>query len=436
MRHPTMISPLALTLSTLVWAACAAMPALAAQAAHSVPQELPPQDLVRQHILARPEVRAAASAMQADQADAERLKAGPHEFTLRLAAQQRRSSDTMSDGLIDRRRYAETQLALERTLRTGRKARQDDVIGDAAVKLAQVRRADAIHEASRGLLRAWIDWLRERATVSMWQEQESAQDELTRHAERRVKAGDAARTQWRLQEASAAQTHANLVGAQARELAARAVLDTQYPGLTSSGEAALASPQLLDYQADQQAVVTQDLAERSHEWRVARLHADLVSARATRTSLDRSTDPTIGIYAASERGGAERVLGLSLSVPLAGAARSASERQAQALRVEAEQQAEAIHQKVRTEAVTAWQAMQSAQLAWQSQDLARQRHEQVLKTVVRGWELGEYSQSDVLLARRQFTEAALAEINARAEARHAALRLKLDLHETWEFDDE
>lgn len=433
MRHLNMNPSLALILAAVLWGASAAAPAYAVSV---TPDELPPQNLVRQHILARPEVRAAASAMQADQADAERLKAGPHEFTLRLAAQQRRSSDTMGDGLVDRRRYAETQLGLERTLRTGNKARQDEVIGDTAVKLAQVRRADAIHEASRGLLRAWIDLLRERATVSMWQEQESAQAELTRHAERRVKAGDAARTEWRLQEASAAQTHANLVSAQARELAARAVLDTQYPGLTNASDLALVRPQQLDYQPDQQALVTQDLADRSHEWRVARLHAELISARATKTSLDRSAEPTIGIYAASERGGAERVLGLSLSVPLAGAARSAAERQAQALRAEAEQQAEAIHQKVRTEAATAWQSMQSAQLAWQSQDLARQRHEQVLKTVARGWELGEYSQSDVLLARRQFTEAALAEINARADARHAALRLKLDLHETWEFDDE
>lgn len=437
MRHSSsMKHPLSMTLSALLVALTCTSSVLAAEAQTD---ELPPAEQVRQHILARPEVRAAAAALQANQAEADRLKAGPHEFVVRLAGQQRRTSDVLSDGLTDRRRYTETQLALERTLRSGNKGRQDSIVGEAGVRLAQVRRADAIHETSRSLLRAWIDWLRERATVSLWQAQEKDQAELTRHAERRVKAGDAARTEWRLQEASAAQTHANLISAQAREAMAKAVLDTQYPGLTAAASIELAQPQqrdLRDYPADTGPVVAQWLTERSHEWRMARLHAELIGARAERISQDRSADPTVGIYAASERGGAERVMGISLSLPLAGEARSAAERQALAQRAEAEQQTDAIRQKVLTESSTTWLTVQSALTAWQSQEQARQRHEQVFKTVVRAWELGEYGQSDVLLARRQFMEAALAEINARAEARHAALRLKLDLHETWEFDDE
>jgi hypothetical protein len=32
-------------------------------------------------------------------------------------------------------------------------------------------------------------------------------------------------------------------------------------------------------------------------------------------------------------------------------------------------------------------------------------------------------------------DAALAELSARAEARHAALRLQLDLHRLWDLDD-
>lgn len=431
MQHPRPCALSALTLALFTWLA---LPA--AHAAETPVDELPPVELVRQHILARPEVRAAAAAQQADQADAERLKAGPHEFTMRLSGQQRRTSDKLADGLTDRQRYTETQLSLERTLRSTGKASQDSAIGDAAIKLAQIRRADAIHESSRGLLRAWVDWLREQATVKLWQSQVADQTELTRHAERRVKAGDAARTEARLQEASAAQVQANLIGAQASEATARALLDTQFPGLTAAAPAQLRAPSQADFPAEPGTTVTQWLEERSHEWRMARLHAELVRARAQRTSLDKSADPTVGVYAASERGGAERVLGVSLSLPFAGSARSAADRQAQALSVEADQQAEAVRQKVRTESATAWLMAQSALSAWQSQDQARQRHEQLLKTMVRGWQLGEYSQSDVLLARRQFMDAALAEINARAQARHAALRLKLDLHDTWEFDDE
>lgn len=418
----------ALTLALLV-----TPPAFAAE---PPADELPPEALVRQHILARPEVRAATAAQQADQADADRLKAGPHEFTMRLAGQQRRTSDKLADGLTDRQRYNETQLSLERTLRSTGKASQDAAIGDAAIKLAQIRRADAIHESSRALLRAWVDWLREQATVKLWQSQVADQAELTRQAERRVKAGDAARTELRLQEAGAAQVQASLISAQASEATARALLDTQFPGLTASAQIELRAPSQADFPAEPGTTITQWLEERSHEWRMAQLQAELVRARAQRINLDKTADPTVGVYAASERGGAERVLGVSLSLPFAGEARSAAARQAQAMSLEAEQQAEFVRQKVRTEAASAWLTAQSALSAWQSQDQARQRHEQLLKTMVRGWQLGEYSQADLLLARRQFMDAALAEIQARAQARHAALRLKLDLHDTWEFDDE
>ena len=436
MSHIIMNKPCSRALSVLTLALLAAHAVLTAHAAESPVDELPPVELVRQHILARPEVRAATAAQQADQADAARLKAGPHEFTVRVAGQQRRTSDTLADGLTDRQRYNETQLSLERTLRSSSKASQDAAIGEAAIKLAQIRRADAIHESSRALLRAWVDWLREQATVKLWQAQVADQAELTRQAERRVKAGDAARTELRLQEASAAQVQASLISAQANEAAARALLDTRFPGLTASAPAELRAPSQADFPTEPGTTITQWLEERSHEWRLAQLQADLVRARAQRISLDKAADPTLGVYAASERGGAERVLGVSLSMPFAGEARSAAARQAQAMSLEAEQQAEVVRQKVRTEAATAWLTAQSALSAWQSQDQARQRHEQLLKTMVRGWQLGEYSQADVLLARRQFMDAALAEIQARAQARHAALRLRLDLHDTWEFDDE
>ena len=62
--------------------------------------------------------------------------------------------------------------------------------------------------------------------------------------------------------------------------------------------------------------------------------------------------------------------------------------------------------------------------------------EQSLAGIVRGWQLGEFAQADVLMARKQHLDVALAEITARTEARHALWRLRLDLHEILEFDDE
>lgn len=412
------------TVLLLVW--LAARPALADELR---PTDLPPTATVRQHILNRPEVRAATALQQADQADADRIKAGPYEFTLRLAAQQRRTTENQ--------RYFESQMALERTVRNWGKAAQDEAIGDASNNLAQIRKADAIHESSRALLRAWMDWLRERETVKLWQSQVADQTAVTRHAARRVKAGDAAQVELRLQEASQAQASANLSTAQTREAAARSLLDTQYPGLSAQAPVNLSMP----WQADlpvgvETSTVPAQLAERSHEARMANATVQLTKARAERIRLDQTIDPTVGVYFASDKSGAERVMGLSISVPLASQARTATTRQALALATEAEQRSEATAQKIRTESTQAWLTAQSVFTAWQSQEQARQKHEQVLQSIVKGWQLGEYSQSDILLARRQYLDAALAEINARAEARHAAARLKLDLHEMWEFDDE
>ena len=395
-------------------------------AASSPAPDLPPENAVRQHILNRPAVRAASSAQQADLADAERVKAGPYEFTLRLAGQQRRTAENQ--------RYIESQIALERTVRNWGKAAQDDAIGNASTQLAQVRKADSIHESSRALLRTWMDWLRERETVKLWQTQVSDQVAVTRHAASRVKAGDAAQIDLRLQEASQAQAIANLELALSREGSARALLDVQYPGLSTHAPSTMYGPVQTDLPGN--TGVTDQLTERSHELRMAKAHVQLIQARAERSRLDQTIDPTVGIYAASDRSGAERVLGVMISLPLAGKARNAMAQQALAQANEAEHQSEAIAQKVRTESTVAWLSARSAFTAWQGQELARQKQEQVLQSIAKGWQLGEYSQSDILLARRQYIDAALSEINARAEARHAAARLKLDLHEMWEFDDE
>lgn len=429
---PTLRSPTLLVMTVLAAALLQMRPARAAT------DDLPPAAQVGPLILARPEVHSARFALQADQAEAERLRAGPHEYTVRLAGQQRRATDALDGGRSVNRHFGEAQLALERTLRLGAKSAQDAALGEAAVALARMRQADAIHETTRTLLRAWYDWLRERATTALWREQLAAQQDLLRQTERRVQAGDAARTELSLLQAGTAQMQASLAAAQAREESARAALDVHYPGLTQTAPLDLSQPAATDLpgsntQADR---VVQQLVDLSHEWRVARLQADLARERARRTVLDKRPDPTVGVYAASERGGAERVIGVSINLPLPGAARDSGARAALAWSDEAEQQAEAVHLKVRAEAQSQWVAAHAAFATWQRQAEARERTGQALRAVVRGWELGEYGQPEVLLARRQFIDAAAAEVGARSEARYAAQRLHLDLHEILEFDAE
>jgi outer membrane protein TolC len=417
-----------------------ATPARAATA--SAADDMPPEAQVRVLILARPEVRGAVAALRADQAESERLSAGPHEFTVRLAGQRRSASDLGTAGLPQTRHLGEGQLSLERTLRAGGKAAADQAIGEAGVALARLRQADAIHETTRVLLRLWFDWLRERATTVLWRDQLAAQDGLLRQTDRRVQAGDASRTELSLQQAAFAQMQAGLAAAQAREQTARAALDVHFPGLSGAAVADVSLPGQRDDAGDARGgageaalEVLRQLEDGSHEWAVARLQAALARERAQRATLERRPDPTVGVYVASERAGTERVVGLSLTLPLPGAARDSGARAALASADAAAEQAEQVRLKVRAEAAAQWVGTQAAFETWQRFAQARDRTEQAMKAVLRGWQLGEYGQAEVLLARRQFIDASLAELAARAEARHAAERLRLDLHQILDFDD-
>lgn len=393
--------------------------------------DLPPPARVRELLLTRAEVQAAQAALAADAAEAQRQRRGPAEFSVRATGQDRGVREAGLPG----QHWREGQLALERPLRSAAKARQDGTLADAIEALARVERADVLHEASRTLLRTWTEWLRERGTVVLWREQLQAQDTLLSTAERRVRVGDAARTELRLQEASRAQVQAQLAAAELREQVARATLELHYPGL-AEGAGLPRAPQEDDLPPGGEARVLADLEERSHAWRAARARAALARERAARVALDQRPDPTVGVHLGSERGGAERLVGVSVSLPLAGAARSDATRSALARADEAERRAEAVALQVRTQARADWLSARSALALWRSAEEARRRYAETVAMLERGWQLGELSQGDVLAARRQLVDAALAELAARVDARHAALRLRVDLHTLWDLDEE
>jgi outer membrane protein, heavy metal efflux system len=398
--------------------------------------DLPPEARLRPWVLQQPSVRAAEAALAAQLAEAEQWRAGPHEFTWRAQAQQRRATEVAANGANESRRFLEGQVSLERTVRLGDKARQDTALGDAAVEMARMRRADAIHEASRLWLRQWFDWLRDRAVVQLWQAQAMDQAELLRQAERRVKAGDAPRLEVAVQLSTQAQWQASLMAAQAQERRSRAMLEAHQPGITTQAPQDIAPPLQHEQPNESGDTLQQWLFERSHERMLARLQARVAQTQMERIALDQRSDPTVGVYVGTERGGQERVLGLSVSMPFAGPARQAATRVAQARLAQAEQEALSVEHRLKAEAAMQWVAVQSTWETWRSQAQAKAQAEQSLAGIVRGWQLGEFAQADVLMARKQHLDVALAEITARTEARHALWRLRLDLHEILEFDDE
>ena len=181
-----------------------------AQAGEAQPN-LPPDAIVAQILGANPTVQAAASQVQVEEANRNRLEAGPYEWNIRLGSQQRRS--TPSTSLEER--FNEWNAALERPLRLPGKGALDAELGAAGVSLAETAEGDARHENSRALLKAWFVWLRENAAASQWTAQVALLDQQAKAVQRRQQLGDAARlesiqTQAALAQATAQNTQADV----------------------------------------------------------------------------------------------------------------------------------------------------------------------------------------------------------------------------------
>lgn len=152
---------------------------------------------------------------------------------------------------------------------------------------------------------------------------------------------------------------------------------------------------------------------------------------ARRAAAKRRPDPTLGLHLASEHGGDERIVGVSLSVLLPGGVRQAK---AQARLAQAQSMAELetdTRRRPSAEAAANWQRAAAGVDGWRRLEEAAQavgRHADLAR---RAHELGEVGLSEALLARRTALEAGLAAGQARLAANAAAARLLLAAHRLW-----
>lgn len=414
----------------LVWLsawllACPAAPAWPAPgpAAASAP-DLPPSPAVQKALHAHPAVVAAEAAVRVEEAQRDRLEAGPHEFTVRLSNARRR------EAALDRR-LNETEVALERALRLPGKAARDAEIGAAGLAAARYARGDALHETARLMLKTWFDWLREDAAAREW----AAQAELLRRqaeiAERRVALGDAARLEAML--ARAQQTQAEAGAAQAGHRAATAALEftRHFPAIALPDRPVQSRPVPV---AGSLETWREAMLSHNHELKLAEAASGRQQALARRADAERLPDPTLGLRWGSERDGAERVVGVHLIIPLPGAGREASARASRA-EVDAAAAREAlVRSRVEAEARQVWQRAGAAHAHWQRMEEVAARMEDNAALLEKAWRHGEGQIGDLLAARRQALEARLGARQAQLDANEARYRLLLDTHELWPLD--
>jgi outer membrane protein TolC len=408
------------------------VPGLEQQLVHVLPAlALPPVDATREVIAALPPLLAAKAEVDLAQARAQRLQAGVHEWAFRAGAQQRR--DTLGE------QFLETDLALERGVRWGRKGQTDQALGEMGVNAGLMGYADTWHETVRTLVQAWFEAQRARASVLVLAQQTTLAGEQLRVAQRRVKAGDAPR----LDEMMAG---AELVRAQGAEQQAIGRFDVlmqelrlRYPGLslhtlkldTANSSEASGVPVL----PVEDAVWMQRIIADNHELELAQAQAQVARLAAQRAQLDTRPDPLLGVRAARERGGSENVLGVFITMPISGALRAADVRAAQAQADAAEQRLALTRQKVQAAAQRAVLQARHTRGVWERQQAVQQSMAQVAQLSSKAYALGEVSLTESLQARRNALDASLNAQAARWDALEAITRLLVDAHQLWAADE-
>lgn len=402
--------------AALLSTVCSAQPTQRA-----APPDLPGNEAGELLINEEPSVVQARHALEAARHRAKALYAGSHEWTAKAAAQQRRDR---SAGGGDSKEW---MIGLERAIRIGGKDALDRELGDTHVRLAEARYGEARHEAAKTLLGMWLDWSATQRIRGLWQEQLRFSEDNVAAASKRRSAGDASILEHNAARADLAEMKRQLSSAMNEEAKARALLSTRFPTLRL--ETTLPTdPEPL---GGDPAQWRERIIEESDVLNSAKEELRLAELQAARARADRMPDPTVGIYTNSDRSGAERVIGLSFSMPIGGTARRAqaqeSLQQAEAARAAVERTRRALEAEIAQAMANVTGSLERWRLSQQSLEIARDN----ARLAQRAYSLGEADLQTLLLSRRQAIEAALGSEQSRTDAQMARYELFVDAHLIW-----
>jgi outer membrane protein TolC len=385
------------------------------------PPGLMPTVIARPLLEQDPGVAAARAGLDVALQEADILDSSPYEWTPRVTGQQRR--------LENGPRYSEWNVGVERTIRLPGKAAADRRLGEATVEESQARHGAALQEAARELVALWVDWLAaERARDLAGSSLQSAQASLAT-VEKRVRAGDASKLDLGVARAELADQRRMDNDAKTQASAAWLRLSTRFPGVKRQ-IMALPAPLRIDEDA---AFWRERILAQSDEFKVVQMQMRMAQAHAERAHADKTPDPTLGVYTASEAGSSERISGIMISIPIPGGVRNSRSAKAIAAvavsRREIELKQRQMEAVIESAIVTARGAYDSLQIANEGA-AAMQENAGLMQ---RAYELGEGELQSLLLARRQATTAMSNALLAQVTALKAYYGLLVDAHLIWEL---
>jgi outer membrane protein TolC len=173
---------------------------------------------------------------------------------------------------------------------------------------------------------------------------------------------------------------------------------------------------------------------QNHELNTLRLEAQRLQLWAERAQLDRRADPTVGIYNARDRGGAENVTGLSISMPLSGSMRRDHAQATLADAQSASDKVRRLEQQLSAGFDQLWIQFHSKRVAANQLQSAADTQTQAAATSRKAYALGEHTMSEVLNIARTGHEHQFAASRMQLETMERLAELQLELHQVWDFD--
>jgi len=395
----------------------------AAQAVQPVlPPGLLPTEIARPLLEQDPGVAAARAGLEVARQEAAILDKSPYEWTARVTGQQRRIESGP--------RYNEWNMGVERSIRLPGKAEADRKLGKANVEESQARYGEALHEAARDLMALWVEWLAaERARELAENSLQSTQASLAA-VEKRVRAGDASKLDLSITRAEQAEQRRLGNDAKTQAAVAWARLSARFPGVNRQ---VVALPVPLPITEDVAPWRDRILAE-SDELKAIQAQMQKTQAHAERARADKTPDPTLGGYTASEVGGRERIFGVLLSIPIPGGIRDSRSAKAIAAVEVAQREVQFKQRELETEIAG---ALATARGAYDSLEIANEGAAAMRENadlMQRAYALGEAELQALLLARRQATAAQNNALQAQVSALKAYYGLLVDAHLIWDLE--
>ncbi len=391
------------------------------------PKDLPSTEQAVAWIDRDPAVVEARSALAAARHAGNALAVGQHEWTAKASAQRRSYRDGGSGGSNSQ----EWSAQLERSIRIGGKAELDRQLGAVGVEIAQARVGEVRHEAARALADFWLGWLAAGRAYELFKEQLSFAAANLRAVEVRKRAGDASAL-----DLSIAQTDLFDVQRQASQAGsnlakARAKLRVRFP------EAPLDVPpnELADpTDPDRhEAQWRERIVAEADPLKIADGQVRKAELSASRAKADRIPDPTIGVYTASEVFRNERVVGVSISIPLSGSYRDERMRQSMQELEVARAALDRERREIDTEVAETYADAVGSTERWRLAEQGAAAASNSSRLTQRAYTLGEADLQSLLLVRRQSLDASRAALEARAEALRWNYRLMIDAHLIWDL---